>query len=414
MHDSSLMIDDFGPLPLRQPGSIAEVGDCVREAAAGGQAAYPVGGRTMLELGNAPTKPGIAVDLTRLSQVVDYPARDMTVTVQAGIRIAHLQQLLALENQQLPIDVPHAERATLGGAIACNVSGSWRLGYGTLRDYVLGIHAINDEGVEFKAGGRVVKNVAGYDICKLLVGSLGTLGIITQATVKLRPLPEEQALVALSCPEQQLAELLELLHGSQTRPACLDVFSRRGAALLEKTSGIALRDAPWLVVAGFDGNNDAVRWQVQQLILELRGRFPLDAWLGRLTGPFRRVLADFPLLGPDDGLTFKASVRPAQVAAFCIHAAGLADLALQAHAGNGVVRGHVHAEQGRAGAVLTTLRDLASQGGGSVVVTRCPAAWKPGLDIWGYHRPDVSLLRRIKEQFDPRRLFNPGRFVDAI
>src|SRR4029077_853691 len=131
------------------------------------------------------------------NRVIDYPARDMTITVQAGLPIAVLQRTLATENQRLPLDVPRPELATLGGALATNVSGPRRYGFGTLRDYVIGITTVNDEGHEVKAGGRVVKNVAGYDLCKLHVGALGTLGVITQVTLKLRPLPEHQQLIAV-------------------------------------------------------------------------------------------------------------------------------------------------------------------------------------------------------------------------
>ena len=190
--DTACRIDDFGPLPVVRPQSVAEMGDVVRRAAAERQAVYPVGGGTMLGLGLPPSRPGWAVDVRPLNRIVDYPARDMTVTVQAGVSVAELRRVLAAENQRLPVDVPHADRATLGGALAANVSGPRRYGFGTLRDYVLGITTVNDEGQEVKAGGRVVKNVAGYDLCKLHVGALGTLGAIVQVTLKVRPIPESQ------------------------------------------------------------------------------------------------------------------------------------------------------------------------------------------------------------------------------
>ncbi|HMF29654.1 MAG TPA: FAD-binding oxidoreductase, partial [Candidatus Cybelea sp.] len=174
MPDATCTIDGFGPLPMVRPESVEAVGDVIRDAQT--SAIYPVGGQTKLALGVPPTKSGIAVDMSALSRVIDFPARDMTITVQAGIRIKELNELVAREKLQLPIDVPQCDRATLGGILAANVSGPRRYGYGTLRDYVIGISALNDEGREFKAGGRVVKNVAGYDLCKLLVGSLGTLG----------------------------------------------------------------------------------------------------------------------------------------------------------------------------------------------------------------------------------------------
>ncbi len=418
MSEASCLIDGFGPVPVRRPASAAELGDMVRQAAHDGQAVYPLGGRTMLDFGQPPKKPGSAVDLAELDQVVDYPARDMTITVQAGIRVARLQAILAPENQRLPIDVPWAEQATLGGILACNVSGPRRLGYGTLRDYVLGISAVNDEGQEIKAGGRVVKNVAGYDLCKLLVGSLGTLGIITQATLKLRPLTEEQVLIGLFCEAGQVAELLDLIHGSRTRPVCLDLFNRPAVRLVHEKSGVSLRDSSWMLVAGYEGNPDAIKWQVQQLILELGGRVALEAWLGPMARPLWQALVDLPVpafFAADEGLAFKANLRPGGTAEFCLKANDAGDVSLQAHAGNGIVRGHVGGlALERAQVVLKELRARAREFDGTVVVCRCPSPWKETISIWGDPRADTWLMRRVKETLDPRGLFNPGRFVDGI
>ncbi len=202
--ENACTIDGFGPMPIVRPDSVAAVGETIRQARADRSALYPIGGRTMLDLGVPPTARGNAVDLRSIARIIDFPARDMTITVEAGICLAPLQDLLAKENLRLPVDVPRPETATLGGSVAANVSGSRRYGFGTLRDYVIGISAVNDLGEEFKAGGRVVKNVAGYDLCKLLVGSFGTLGIITQLTLKLRLRPEEQALVVLGCDDPGL------------------------------------------------------------------------------------------------------------------------------------------------------------------------------------------------------------------
>src|ERR1700722_17745144 len=147
----------------------------------------PLGGRTALGFGGRLSQPAVGLDLTHLDRVVDFPARDMTVTVEAGIRIDRLAQVLKSEGQRLPIDVAQPDRATLGGAIATNANGPRRFGFGTFRDYVIGLTAMTADGRVFHSGGRVVKNVAGYDLCKLLVGSLGTLAVITQVTLKLKP-----------------------------------------------------------------------------------------------------------------------------------------------------------------------------------------------------------------------------------
>lgn len=406
-------IDDFGPLPCVQPQSVVEIGDIVRRAAAERQAVYPVGGRTLLHIGLPPTRFGVAVDLRRLSQVLDYPARDMTVTVQAGIPMAQLQTLLARENQRLPIDVPHAEQSTLGGVLAVNISGPRRFGFGTLRDYVIGISTINDQGQEVKAGGRVVKNVAGYDLCKLHIGALGTLGIISQATLKLRPVPECSALVAFGCETTALDRLLDHLHDTRTRPVCLDLLNQ--AAVRELCMN--LPQTPWVIVVGFEDNGDAVSWQIRQLIQELaHDDFrDLEARAGAASEPLWRGLVEHPASGRF--LTFKANLLPSAVADFCRRAERLGEpMRLHAHAGSGIVYGHLDSDLTlpRVAAMLKELTDAAVRAEGNLVVPRCPSEWKRELPIWGRERGDLWLMRRIKEQMDPQNLFNPGRFLLGI
>jgi glycolate oxidase FAD binding subunit len=397
-------IDGFGPLPVLTPQSVSELREVAKSCAADGQAIYPVGGRTLLELGLPPSKPGVAVDLRGLDQVIDYPARDVTITVQAGITIAKLQALLAPENQQLPIDVPFADQATLGGAIATNASGPRRYGYGTLRDYVIGISSINDEGHEVKAGGRVVKNVAGYDLMKLHIGALGTLGIITQITLKLRPLPEEQRVFAIDCAEAQLESLLDMVHGSRTRLIGIELLSP-----------MPTETGKWRLLVGIEGNCEAVAWQGRQLGEELRtfGQLNPRAEASSVNGLWQSVTDQ--QVRPEASMSFKANLLPRATAAFCRAKVKLRNvIGLQAHAGNGIVIGHfddLTLEQART--MLTTLLDAAGPTG-NVVVTRCPTQWKRELPIWGKPRGDVWLMRRVKEKLDPRNVFNPGRFVDGI
>jgi glycolate oxidase FAD binding subunit len=392
---------------------VAELDDIVR-AAADGQAVYPLGGRTMLDLGLPPTRPGTAVDLCRLDQVIDYPARDMTITVQAGITIAKLQTLLAAENQRLPIDVPRPEQATLGGILAANVSGPRRYGCGTLRDYVIGISVVNDEGQEVKAGGRVVKNVAGYDLCKLYVGSLGTLGVITQVTLKLRPRPEEQALVAIPCQADEVEALLDRLHGSRTRPVCLDLLNAATVAAINRETPGLLPEAPWAVVVGFEDNRASVAWQTQQLLTDVPAVAKGEAQIhsGATGAPLWEALAEFKGR-PEARFCFKANLLPHAVAAFCRRAMTLAPgLPLQAHAGSGIVIGQASEELAleSASSLLAALTEAVGVAG-NVIVLRCPSEWKPRLPIWGRPRGDAWLMRQVKDKLDPRRLFNPGRFL---
>ncbi len=374
----------------------------------------------MLDLGCPPAKPGAAVDLRSLNQVIDYPARDMTITVQAGITIAKLLEILRREKQQLPVDIPFPDRATLGGAIAANASGPRRYGLGTLRDYVIGISVVNDEGQEIKGGGRVVKNVAGYDLMKLYTGSLGTLGIITQVTLKLKPLPEAATLLALPASADQIGPLLDALHASRTRPVCIDLISPSACVAIEAehTMGALPRDGGnYSFVIGFEDNFKAVAWQVEQLKKELPPN--LVSGLAECSELERNQLSaalrDFQLW-PNGTLTFKANLLPSAVADFCLQASALEPSPmLQAHAGNGIVIGHVNGlnlEQART--LLEKLGAVAGAARGNLIIIRCPPEWKPVLPIWGRSTGDRVMMKAIKAKLDPGNIFNPGRFVDGI
>jgi glycolate oxidase FAD binding subunit len=408
-------IDDFGPLPVVRPTSVAELGDMVRRAAADRQALYPLGGRTMLHCGLPPTRPGMGVDVRGLAEVIEHAARDMTITVQAGITIARLQELLRSENQRLPVDVPRAELATLGGALATNASGPRRLGFGTLRDYVIGITVVNDQGHAVKAGGRVVKNVAGYDMCKLYIGALGTLGVITQVTLKLRPLPEESAVVLIGCAPAGVAALLDNLHSSRTRPVCIDLLNDAAAQELNRQSPGLLPETPRVVVVGFEEKRETVGWQVQQLVKELPAGtiLGLEARVGTVSAPVWHALTELSLRD-DAVLTFKATLLPSATAELVEQAAALPEkIALQAHAGNGIVFGHVAGTltMERAQTMLTLLQRVAGAAQGNVIVQRCPPAWKAVLPVWGVPRGDAWLMRTVRDKLDPGQLFNPGRFL---
>jgi glycolate oxidase FAD binding subunit len=399
--------------PVRRPNSVVELAELVVRARKDKEGVFPIGGGTMLGFGMPPGKKGTAADVRALARVTDYPARDMTVTVEAGITIAELRCLLAAERQRLPVDVPRAEAATLGGVLAANVSGARRYGWGTLRDYVIGISVINDEGQPIKAGGRVVKNVAGYDLCKLYIGSLGTLGVITQVTLKVVPEPEQHALVTLACAAEHLEELLDRLHQSGTRPVALELLSPSARSQVKPLAELEWAEDRWLVLVGYESNADAVNWQVQQLIKEVKTDYPLEARIGPTALPVWQALEEMPGYRATD-VTLKAAMLPSRCPDFCRRLADLApDVILQAHAGNGIVVAHADAGSAvHAATLVARCREMLGTAG-SVVVPRCPTDWKGTVGVWG-PRGDVRLMRAVKEQLDPDRVFNPGRFVDGL
>jgi glycolate oxidase FAD binding subunit len=408
--EHTMLIDGWGPLPTIRPTTTTELAEHVRRAAATEQALYPFGGATMLDTGLPLSKPGHALDLRGLDQIIDYPARDMTITVQAGITIANLQALLATEKQQLPVDIPFPDQATLGGALATNASGPRRFGFGTLRDYLLGISVMNDEGNEVKAGGRVVKNVAGYDMMKLFTGSFGTLGIITQATLKVPPKPEASSVVLVACPADQLEHaLLNLLPTTRTRPVCLSVMNQVAAL-----SGF--NNAPYILALGFEGQTTTVDWQVAQLRNELPTTWDIAIYHAEAAANIFTHMTNLPY-APEQSLTFKANILPAKVPWFVNQASLLETLPrLVAHAGNGIVYGAFPFGLGldEATLMVQNLSRWASEASGNLVLPRCPTEWKAVLPVWGKTAGDLAVMRAIKAKLDPRGVFNPGRFVGGI
>jgi glycolate oxidase FAD binding subunit len=258
----------------------------------------------------------------------------MTVTVEAGIRSEDLQKLLAAERQRLPIDVAQAHRATLGGAIATNTSGPGRFGHGTFRDYVIGISAVDGQGRLFSAGGRVVKNVAGYDICKLLVGSLGTLAIITQVTLKLRPQPQTRRLLWMTFDAlRNLDDALSRLLTSQTRPVAIEALNNKAGRQIRTEAKLALPAERPVLCLAFEGAERETAWQVETVEAELRSLQPRE--VARVGGDdvetLWSALTEYQAAS-DDPLTFQATLPPSKTVEF-IDAATHAGVAVQAHAG---------------------------------------------------------------------------------
>src|SRR4051812_24718986 len=242
------------------PTTQAEVVDAVRSAYEARRAIYPLGGGTAQDYGIAPTQPGDALDLTGLNRVVDYTPRDMTIVVEAGMRMSELAATLASEGQQLPIDVPRAGEATLGGVIATNWSGPRRFGHGTIRDYIIGVNAVDGRGTAFKGGGRVVKNVAGYDFCKLLTGSLGTLAVITQVALKVKPKLECMATVVGDYEDLAAADrALERLAILETPAAAIELLVGEAWGLAPSNGGPQSNGRNQIAVL-LEGSEQEVSW----------------------------------------------------------------------------------------------------------------------------------------------------------
>ena len=412
-----LTLDGYGLLPVRRPATVAELGTLIRDAKAAGQGVYPIGGGTTLDVGMPPIKPGIAVDLRGLANVIDYPARDMTITVQAGITVAAIRSALTKEGQRLPVDVPGSPSATLGGALALNQSGPRRLFRGTMRDYVIGMSFLTDDGTEVKGGGRVVKNVAGYDLMKLQIGAVGTLGIISQVTLKVTPTPEDQAFVAFGVNAAAVGPTLDRLHASASRPVAVELLNAAAAKLVSATSGVKLPEfEPWVLLVGFEEKSTTVSWQLSTLKEELKTAPVRDVSdvRGIACEPLWAAITEMQIR-PESRFIWKVNVLPSRVAEFVSRVTADTPYGVHAHALSGIVWLHAPEEFDPAsGANVSAMEHAAQAAGGTQVVRRCPTEWKSRLRVWGRPLGDRDLMRTVKRTVDPANVFNPGRFFGDI
>ena len=370
-----------------------------------------LGGRTSLAPQRLANSRLARIDLTQLNRVVDFPHRDMTITVEAGIRIDELQTQLAEQNQQLPIDIPQSRRATLGGAVASNACGPRRFGYGTFRDYVIGLTAVDAHGRVFHSGGRVVKNVAGYDLCKLMIGSRGSLAIITQITLKLRPQPDQSRILWITLPSlEDIDIVLERLIVSQTRPIALEVLNRAATRQIALETGTSLdAQAPALGI-GVEGNAAETDWQLEQLREEVAPFGPLSMEVvdAQKTADVWTALTEFPACC-DAPLTFQAHLRPSQTMPL-MELADQHDIALIAHAGNGILIGQLP-DEGAACApftdIMSRIQEYVQQVQGQLQILNCDSTWNDGAHIASTSGRNSQLLNQLKQAFDPNSLLNP-------
>jgi glycolate oxidase FAD binding subunit len=395
-----------------RPETVADLCAIVHEHVERGNAIYPQGGATALDYGGVPRRVGVVIDTRSLAQVIDYPHADMTITVQAGITALALQSILAEKNQRLLVDIPQADRATLGGVFATGTCGPRRFGFGRPRDQLIGVSFVTSEGVEVKGGGRVVKNVAGYDFPKLLCGSMGTLGIITQMTLKVRPLPEASALVWVPFSKlESVRGTLDQLNTSAARPVALELLGPSAAKAIGDP--LSLPCGEWVLAIGLEDSAASVRWQINRLMIEM-GRADLTIREGAESQSLWSALTEYQVAetGPVAAL---ASMPPSRVVPF-LEQVDPDRWSIQAHAGNGLVRMLALGEwsRGEAAADIDRFRAIAVREGGSMIVARCPTGWKDRLRVWGEPRPDWALAAKVKQALEPHGVLNPGRFVGEI
>lgn len=418
------------PSAIASPDSPEQTCELMSLAAAERLKVVAFGHGTKLRLGGDCKPVDLAISLNRLNKVCDYPARDLTISVEAGLPVRGLESALAAKGQMLPLDIPFAELATVGGAIAANANGPRRLAYGTWRDMVLGVKYVTAEGKLARGGGKVVKNVAGYDIPKLMIGSLGTLGILVEITLKVFPCPPASATMALhfGSPARASQASLRIVH-SQLLPQALDLIDSSVGELMNVPE---LQRSPFTLLAGVPGPERVLARYEQELPALVRAE-GLDSFeiirQEREAELWKSVQEVTPVfLGIHaDGIVVKASLPVTASGNFIARAQlacrqqGLAQ-ATRAHAGSGIVYFYVWpatanydaSSSRQLGEVAERLVREAEQLGGRAIVEWCPSELRSKINLWGALGDDFASMRQLKAALDPNNLLSPGRFYGGI
>jgi glycolate oxidase subunit GlcD len=396
------------------PASIEEACEVLHLAASEGWAVVPAGAGTWLDAGNPLSRVEVIVSTRRMQRIIEHEPADLVACAEAGVTLNALNAELARAGQWLPLDPPRDEKVTIGGVIATGMSGAQGFGYGQPRSSVIGMRVALADGRLIKAGGRVVKNVAGYDLCKLFTGSYGTLGLILELTFKLRPLPAQTTTISACAPLDSLLRSARSVMDARLLPVAIELLSSSAA---ERIAVSNAETHPALLIR-YAGTPETVAFQAEETIKRLR-RVDATMNCAALEGDekYWRELAALPLC-EENQLSWRAGVRPTELPAFLKLAMKDGGSAFSSsslwHAGVGDGRLRVISstaeDAGSCIASLERLRAVAGARGGSLIIESASLEIKRALDAWSMWGAYVPLMRRVKDQLDPADTLSPGRF----
>ncbi len=426
---SAYAVDGLAPWAVVFPGDPEQVSGVVQLACKEKLALVPWGSGSKMAMGNLPLRLDLVVCTNRLNKVIDIDIANLTVTAQAGVRFKEVQSNLG--ECFIPMSPPYRDLATLGGIIAANSSGPTRLLYGLPRDIVLGVDYVAPNGEIISAGGKTVKNVSGYDMCKLMIGSQGSVGILCAMTLRLLPLPERlgtclSAFANLS----DASRFVDRIFETSLLPAAVEILNGRAYELLRPEGETGMKADGYATAVAFEGFHepvDRMALEVSEMALESGAEQDIylqeDQHLGfwnrysnlvpALSKCYRHLVSlklNYPISSYHEVIQFGTSLVPDS------HI----DHALLANAGTGIAWIHLLVDRRNAKAtdrvvsVSERLLDRCQGLGGNLVVERAMPELKRRLPSWGLPREDQIVMKRIKQQMDPSGLFCPGRFVGGI
>ena len=396
-----------------RPSTLAEATEALRRADRDRERILFLGGGTELTLGAPPDGVEVLLSTERLERIVEYAPLDQIVAVEAGVRLASLQDVLARSGQMLALDSPWAGRATLGGLVATNAFGPRRTRYGSIRDLIIGISMVRADGTEARAGGKVVKNVAGFDLPKLMVGSLGTLGFISTVTFRLHPRPETERTVLFPDLDADAVRQVALaLRQAQLEPGAVAALVHEGGDDL----GVRF-DGRFELGVRFEGFEAGVRQQAMKLLDLATGQRWRAESIGAETARAFWARHD-DARESSAGFRAKLAAQPMDLERVANAAIGSLFAALEVPRcvcyptlGLAFVAGEVRIA-GQVAAAVSAAREAVPEG--SVVIHAAPPEVRAAVDVWGPPPAALPLMRAVKQRLDPARRLAPGRFVGGL
>ena len=383
-----------------EPETIDEIGEIVRKCETDGLTLAPLGSaRTLSQIRKSHV--ALGVSLARMRRIIAYEPDDMTIVAEAGITLGELNSLCFEHRQRLPVDPREPTRTTVGAMVGASHAGPSRLSEGTVRDLLIGVGFVGHGGRLARGGGRVVKNVAGYDLMKVMTGSFGTLGIVVEAAFKIRPIPENYTLAVRKFGRDTEAFEAASAINEALAPVHLEVLSPGPCATLGY-------DYDWVVMAGFAGNRAELDYQ-RTKILDALGS---DAEMLEGAGAEAAYATLRDMEFAPDGLVAQIAVKPAELARCMRECSG----EYRAHAGSGVAQiWFEEIGEGTAEQTITRWREMARRAGGNLRVLQAPETMRAQTE--SFDRPSAGafgLMKRLKQTFDPAGVFNPGCFVGGL
>ncbi|MGF1590966.1 MAG: FAD-binding oxidoreductase [Pleurocapsa sp.] len=347
----------------------------------------------------------LVISLQKCDRLIEHAVGDLTVTAEAGMKLTDLQAILRSHNQFLPLDPSYAD-ATLGGIVATGDTGSWRQRYGGVRDLLLGLSFARADGAIAKAGGRVVKNVAGYDLMKLFTGAYGTLGIITQLTFRTYPLIATSQTLLLTGKANQIAQIAQTIRNSGLTPVAMDLLSTSVVNQLDLNPEIGLILRWQTIVESIKQQIEQVKAIAKQLNIttnNYQNQAEADLW--------QRCAAITSIAKSDTAVTCKIGIAPSAAVNFLqLKEVIESNVAMRVHASSGIGQLQLDGDNTDAQTILT-MRSHCQRNHGFLTILDAPTTLKQQLDIWGYSGNALKTMQAIKNQFDPQNILNPNRFL---